>query len=148
MKKNTKIISLVIVLVISLLLIFIAFSQLYTNGKTDGFESGNVKVSGCKEDNWAWKIYMCKGEYNSNAGMIETSDVTVRVTGSEYKNGDYIGDVYPGDGASLEDSRYFITGLERSSVAHNIPWIALMFLGILLPFGTAAYVLGSRLRAN
>lgn len=141
-KKSSTLIALVISIVIGLALIAIASLNIYSNNKTDGFGSGNIKVSNCKADNWARKIYICTGDYSSSAGMIGLYDVTVRVMGREYKDGEYISDVYPANGLSIEDSRYFITGAERASVYHNTLWLVLAGAGFLVPLTFGAYFVG------
>lgn len=134
----------IIVGIVSVILALFALFQLYQHSKTDGFGSGRIKVSACEEQDWAWKIYRCQGKYYSSTGMIETEDVSVRVTGSVPTSGDFISDVYPIHGTNA-DAREFITGQERSSVVYNIPWLTLLFIAIVAPIGLGLYIIGQRL---
>ncbi len=139
--QQAAIISLCIVSAIAALF---AWYQLYQHSKTDGFGSGDIVVSMCEEEDWDWKLYTCRGDYSSNAGLIYTRDVTVRVSAHVYKAGDTVEDVYPVRG-SLADAREFITGKERSSVLYNAPWLALLFISLAVPIGAGLYVIGARM---
>ncbi len=152
MKKSKKILVLVISIIVGLIIFLTAFYQLYVNGKTDGLGNGTITVDHCKEVDWAWRVYDCTGSYfSTGGGMVEINDVTVRVTGGEYKNGEQIGDAYPTDQTSVfndEQPRHFITGRIRSSVLYNAPTIAVLFAGILIPFGTFMYMFGASSRST
>ena len=142
MKKTTKIIILLFTFLITVMMILFALFQIYQNSKTDGLNSGHIKISSCKELDWARKVYLCNGDYRSSAGMNFTNDVKVRVMGREYQKGEIVWDVYSGNSKSQEDARYFITGIERSSVMHNSLWIGLLALGIFIPSGILLYLIG------
>ncbi|MDB5162057.1 MAG: hypothetical protein JWM52_565 [Candidatus Saccharibacteria bacterium] len=146
MKKSTKVLILVLSTIVGLTVFLTGLFQLYQTGKTDEAGSGTITVAQCKEADWAWRIYDCTGSYfSTSGGMVEINDVTVRVTGGEYKKDDYIGDVYPTDAPSVFNTHphHFITGRIRSSVLYNAPSIIMSFIGLLLPIGTALYLLGA-----
>ena len=134
----------IIVGIVSVILTLVALFQLYQHSKTDGYGNGWIKVSTCKEQDWAWKIYRCQGGYHSGAGLIETEDVSVKVTGYEPKRDAIISDVYPVYG-SKADAHEFVTGKERSSVVYNIPWLTLLFVAIVAPIGLWLYIAGQHL---
>jgi hypothetical protein len=146
--KKIFIPSIIVSSIVGIFLIGLSFFNIYLNNKTDGFGSGGIEITHCKEDNWAWKIYLCTGDYNSSTGMIERPNVTVRVTGGELKPGEHVGDVYPGDGLPNSESKYYITGLERASVYHNVLWIVLAAIGFFAPLACIAYLIGKSSKLN
>ncbi len=115
---------------------------MYNNSKTDGYGGGSIRVDGCKVEDAAWKMYTCSGFYMGSAGLVEVKGATVRVTGKQYESGEYVYDVYPTTSmdVSPQDTHGFITGRERSSVLYNSPWVAMLFVGVLLLVGSVLYV--------
>lgn len=144
MKKNSNLIILVSMVIFTVSAISFSLVQMYNNSKTDGYGGGSIRVDQCKVDDAAWKIYTCSGFYKSTAGLVEVKNAKVIVMGKEYISGEYIDDVYPT--ASIDtlsqDPRSFVTGRERSSVEYNAPWLAMLFVGLLLPLGLALYTKG------
>lgn len=116
----------------------ISFYTIYSNNKSDGFGSGSVLVDHCEEVDWSWRIYRCYGQYRSGAGMSWYENVNVRVRG-EYKAGEVIADVNPLSLTGAAQNERYITGWERASVVHNIPWLLLLIASILTPIGTISY---------
>lgn len=132
---------------------FYSASAMYINNKTDGHGNGSVRVAECVTEDADWKIYTCRGDYIPGAGAVFLSDVTARVTAVQYKSGEIIKDVYPayrghpGNTVPLDREgapRHFITGLERSSVRHNIGWLALFFGAALVPLGSLVAIVWMR----
>jgi hypothetical protein len=123
--------------------------NIYGNNKTDGFNSGEITVTSCREKDWAWRVYSCKGDYfSTGGGMVERSDVSVMVFGREYKKGEIITDVYPPEFGSNQTTDYFVTGRERASVTYNMRWLFAVFIGLVTPLLTAVFILRSSKRKH
>lgn len=115
--------------------------NIYGNNKTDGFNSGEITVTSCREKDWAWRVYSCKGDYfSTGGGMVERSDVSITAFGREYKKGEIITDVYPPEFGSNQTTSYFVTGRERASVMHNIGWLFAVFAGLAVPLIAAVSI--------
>ncbi|MFZ1301089.1 MAG: hypothetical protein WAQ27_00710 [Candidatus Microsaccharimonas sp.] len=131
--------------VFAMFVALIALFVIYQNNKTDGLNNGQITVSSCQEKDWAWRIYSCKGFYfSTGGGMVERNDVSVTAFGREYKKGDIIPDVYPPAFSDNQTTDHFITGRERASVNFNAPWLAALFIGILLPIVTVFVLIINR----
>ena len=137
----------IIVCALSLVIGLFALHQLYQHSKTDGFGSGRIVVNSCEERDRDGKLYMCRGDYRSNAGMYFTRDVSVGVSGGEYKMGEVVADVYPAHGSNA-DAREFITGAERSSVLYNVSWLALLFMSMAILVGAGLYAVAANRRSR
>lgn len=146
MKNPTRslvIIVLIIASISSIVLTGIGALNLYMNSKTDGFGGGHITVEGdCKEIIWAWRVDKCTGRYRAAAGDITRENVSVIVSGGSSRT--IVPDVYPLAGTTNLTTQTFITGKERSSVIYNTPWIATIFIGLLIPAVTITYLLARR----